>query len=326
MTSIKSYVDGAVARHSNLSNTISSILKLGDLGPGKLADTKNVENEVFLSIDQILEYAWKENHIAITFSTTQKPIEYVHIGLTAKSKGYFLFVQLVRHVDLKLLCDKLHDSLPGVLFTWVDTIPAERWQQMVRNEKVGVWPRQIADEKVAWYVKLAPSHYRDVLTKDELLHTPCYNVIADPEGHLSFQVWKEPFDYDTDDAKDHMDQSFRYLAGVLDLPILGDKIESKPKKTKLSLNILGEIDMTYVAIEKEFGRPDTGDGYKVDVWWDFQLEDGSRGALHNYKNGPSFLGPSGRNPTTITNWTVRAEDRESLGKILSFLRNLAQLA
>jgi len=220
MTSINTYIDKAVARHSYLSQTISTLSKLGNLGLGKLADTKNIDSEVFLNSDEILEYAWKENHIAITFSTPQTPFEYVYIGLTGKAKGYFLMVKLDKCADLMLLCNTLHNALPRVLYTWVDVIPTERWQQMVRNEKVGVWPGQIADEKVAWYLKLAPSHYNNVLTKVQLLHTPCYNVTSDPNDNLSFQIWKEVFDFDTDDAKGHMDQSFRYLADILNLPIL----------------------------------------------------------------------------------------------------------
>lgn len=82
----------------------------------------------------------------------------------------------------------------------------------------------------------------------------------------------------------------------------------------------GYLTASYKDICKILGKPDKGDGYKVDAQWICTIN-GKVLSVYNYKDGINYLGKKeGTAKTKITNWHVGGN-----GDIAAELSHLASL-
>jgi len=68
--------------------------------------------------------------------------------------------------------------------------------------------------------------------------------------------------------------------------------------------LVGSMDITYPELKKTLGKPDDGDGYKVDAEWNIISDTGIVATIYNYKDGRSYNGSSGLPKTKITEWHI----------------------
>lgn len=83
-------------------------------------------------------------------------------------------------------------------------------------------------------------------------------------------------------------------------------------------SLQGYLYMPYSALKKAFGKPNTGDQYKIDAEWDIEFSDGTIATIYNYKDGKSYLGKDGIPKTQITNWHIGGKSQEAVYKIHAY--------
>jgi hypothetical protein len=66
----------------------------------------------------------------------------------------------------------------------------------------------------------------------------------------------------------------------------------------------GYVDTTYGALVAAFGKPTTGDEYKVDWEWVIEFDDGTVATIYNWKDGPNYCGSEGLKASQITDWHI----------------------
>ena len=64
-----------------------------------------------------------------------------------------------------------------------------------------------------------------------------------------------------------------------------------------------KIQAPYALIEKLFGKPGNGDGYKVDAEWVLETPLGVA-TIYNYKDGKNYNGKDGMASTELTDWHI----------------------
>lgn len=74
-----------------------------------------------------------------------------------------------------------------------------------------------------------------------------------------------------------------------------------PKDTMTSLQ--GYVTANYRTLVALFGKPNDGDGYKVDAEWNLQTPYGFV-TIYNYKDGKNYCGKEGTATTKITDWHI----------------------
>jgi hypothetical protein len=88
----------------------------------------------------------------------------------------------------------------------------------------------------------------------------------------------------------------------------------------------GELDVSYKELVKAFGKPEQGDGYKVDAEWMLKFDNGVVATIYNYKNGKSYLGKEGTATSKIRDWHIGGYDKRAViavQDVLYFGRQLA---
>lgn len=81
----------------------------------------------------------------------------------------------------------------------------------------------------------------------------------------------------------------------------------------------GYINATYADLRKVFGKPEDGDGYKVDAEWLVQFSDGVVATIYNYKDGKNYNGKSGTPKTKITEWHVGGRSARAVANVEDML-------
>jgi hypothetical protein len=92
----------------------------------------------------------------------------------------------------------------------------------------------------------------------------------------------------------------------------------KPAKNYSAFNgtsLQGYITADYAVLKKVFGKPNEGDGYKVDAEWDVVFSDGVVATIYNYKDGKNYNGARGLNKTQITNWHVGGRSARAVANV-----------
>ncbi len=80
------------------------------------------------------------------------------------------------------------------------------------------------------------------------------------------------------------------------------KIETATSKEAEGTGLRGYVKTTYDQLVRTFGEPGKGDQYKTDAEWIVRIN-GTIATIYNWKNGPSYTGPS--NPVEdITEWNI----------------------
>ena len=75
---------------------------------------------------------------------------------------------------------------------------------------------------------------------------------------------------------------------------------------------MSEMDANYSDLVRLFGDPlPSRDGYKIDVEWLLEFDDGQVLTIYNWKDGVNYCGKiKGKNPEQITNWHIGGRDSE----------------
>ena len=90
---------------------------------------------------------------------------------------------------------------------------------------------------------------------------------------------------------------------------------------------VGQVDASFDQLVRCFGEPhDEGDGYKTDVEWLLQFEDGTVATIYNWKDGPNYLGAAGTPVDRITHWHIGGRDVRASRAVRRALEKCAQLA
>ena len=87
-------------------------------------------------------------------------------------------------------------------------------------------------------------------------------------------------------------------------------------------HLQGHIDAMYFELKKLFGKPHSGDGYKVDAEWDVLFDDGSFLRIYNYKDGKNYNGRSGTAKTKITDWHIGGENGNAIPHLNKLLKSI----
>lgn len=74
----------------------------------------------------------------------------------------------------------------------------------------------------------------------------------------------------------------------------------------------------YYRVLEVFGRPKDGDGYKTDVEWVIQFEDGLIATIYNWKNGPAYLGGMAE-VKHIDEWNIGGHSRDAADRVRALL-------
>lgn len=77
-------------------------------------------------------------------------------------------------------------------------------------------------------------------------------------------------------------------------------------------HLQGYVDCSYDKLTKVFGKPNEGDGYKVDAEWDILFSDGTIATIYNYKDGVNYLGEEGLIVNDITNWHIGGHSNKAV--------------
>jgi major membrane immunogen (membrane-anchored lipoprotein) len=90
-------------------------------------------------------------------------------------------------------------------------------------------------------------------------------------------------------------------------------------------SLQGEFECDYNTIKKVFGKPNLGDGYKIDAEWDIEFEDGLVATVYNWKNGKSYLGSDGAPKTKINYWHIGGKSNEAYYRVVEIIRAVETL-
>lgn len=80
-------------------------------------------------------------------------------------------------------------------------------------------------------------------------------------------------------------------------------------------SLQGYIDISYKELVDKLGKPQDGDGYKVDAEWIVEFEDGTVATIYNYKDGKNYNGSSGTPKTKIRDWHIGGANPEAAIKV-----------
>lgn len=84
-------------------------------------------------------------------------------------------------------------------------------------------------------------------------------------------------------------------------------------------SLQGYVYCDYSVLKKAFGKPNTGDQYKIDAEWDLEFEDGVIATIYNYKDGKNYNGKDGTPKTKITEWHIGGKSQEAVDRVHKIL-------
>jgi len=90
-------------------------------------------------------------------------------------------------------------------------------------------------------------------------------------------------------------------------------IKFKKAKSVQNTFLQGYIEVPYEKLVKVFGPPEEGDGYKTQVEWRIEFEDGTIATIYDYKMSKEYLGPDeGLEPEEITEWHIGGREPQAV--------------
>ncbi|NBW41238.1 hypothetical protein EBR25_09580 [bacterium] len=81
----------------------------------------------------------------------------------------------------------------------------------------------------------------------------------------------------------------------------------------------GYISCGYKDIVRIFGKPCTGDGYKVDAEWVIRFSDGEIATIYNWKNGINYCGHDGLDVEDIRSWNIGGHSKAAVRRVTALL-------
>lgn len=85
---------------------------------------------------------------------------------------------------------------------------------------------------------------------------------------------------------------------------MGDiQVKEATKKEIIGTSLIGKLLLNYDEIKSIFGKPDIGDGYKIDWQWNLKFND-TVIIIYNWKDGPGYTKDKKIKPKDISDWHV----------------------
>ena len=85
-------------------------------------------------------------------------------------------------------------------------------------------------------------------------------------------------------------------------------------------SFLGDIGLDYYDIVSRLGRPQDGDGYKVDAEWNIEFDDGTVATLYNWKNGRNYCGEDGLDLHQIDEWHIGGFNSDAIDRVYKLFK------
>ena len=85
-------------------------------------------------------------------------------------------------------------------------------------------------------------------------------------------------------------------------------------------SFLGDIGLDYYDIVSRLGRPQDGDGYKVDAEWNIEFDDGTVATLYNWKNGRNYCGEDGLDLHQIDEWHIGGFNSYAIDRVYKLFK------
>lgn len=84
-----------------------------------------------------------------------------------------------------------------------------------------------------------------------------------------------------------------------------------------------EAHTTFADLCSIFGKPDTGDEYKVDAQWSIKFDDGKVASIYNYKTGKNYLGKEGFKTEDLRgeDWHIGGKDPIVVERVHKIVRD-----
>jgi len=115
--------------------------------------------------------------------------------------------------DLISLCKELYFLTAQCKYGYVYTYGDDA--DKLYDEGTGQFPNNFVSLALNWYNIVHPEYYPDFISKEDLLKTPAYKVEELEDGHIALQIFKEPYDYFSDESMEYIRACTKYLFKVI---------------------------------------------------------------------------------------------------------------
>ncbi len=276
-----------------------------------------------VSLEELEDFLDSREFGAVVLDSTQSSLRIVY-GASFSSRFLRLCFTTAPEISEAIqICSELYKITSNSRCGLIDTLDEDYHYRVVSIHRAGVVPSKIGPSKMPFYAIFNPIVYRPYLSTEELLATPAFQTEDLGDGHVAIQFWEHPHKYEDERSLKYMIDCTRYLKEKVDR----HKPKSEPSKTADTvpmlppLQHLADIGARYETLVRLFGEPGPGDAEKTDVWWDLSLPDGTRAAIHNWKDGKNYLGDEGHPVEEITGWTLKTEDAEASERVKKYVED-----
>lgn len=89
-------------------------------------------------------------------------------------------------------------------------------------------------------------------------------------------------------------------------------------------HLQGYVNADYATLCEVFGKPQEGDGCKVDAEWWVRFDDGLVATIYNWKNGLNYMGARGTPVEQIDVWHIGGHSAEAAIRIKALVEQHAE--
>lgn len=93
-----------------------------------------------------------------------------------------------------------------------------------------------------------------------------------------------------------------------------------PARKADDTSVQGHAKTSYAKLVSVFGKPNKGDGKKVDAEWCLEFTNGTIATIYNYKDGKAYLGKKGKPVSRIMDWHIGGRSKAAAALVLAALR------
>jgi hypothetical protein len=275
---------------------------------------KAIHDRKKVPLEELLLHHEKSNLTVVHHYTLKNE---VIIGLDKSFDNYHSITVILRepHENLKVMCDELYNLSPeDCHYAAINSIPNERFKELRKRLPIGYFSNKLHISFFPWYINISAQDYEEYLVLPNRI-MPHYKMERKFNNCYSIQFWDSPTLVN--------EETESHLKAMSDFAVAFTKSIAPPPSNYVPIPSLNHTDYISARYDKLFillGKPGLGDGYKTDAWWIFELEDGTKGEIHNYKNGKNYLGEQGVAVEHITEWTIRTLGELEMAKVLDYLK------
>jgi len=301
--------------YSNLNflEALASWLVENDfLHEAQVINSQSIYNKRIVPLKELRKGHKKNDLVTVHHKTSE---DKVTIGMDKSIRDtHLVFVYLSDSLSSAVtLCDQLYNLCPDDCeFSEITYLGVLQMRALRRNLKIYNFSEELG-LSCPWYIIAREEIFFKYFHRPNE-KMPFFKLESKFEGSYSITFWKNQ-ETITKENENRIKSVFQYLN-----PPKETEAGNTEFVTGQSLNYTERISAHFNKLEKLFGIPGVGDESKTDAWWEFKLMDGTRGEIHNYKDGKNYLGAEGTATENISSWTIRASDKTKMIKLLDFLR------